>query len=129
MFIVVCEVVVFVVRLVTVFVVKLFVVAVTVFSHCSSVPSELKFVSADEVSELPGRPGSFDELDDNLNVLVPVGILTVGVGTTFGSLKKKLPIKSQKLSEINLRFDTDDTAPLVCPTNCIPVSKYPEYFP
>jgi hypothetical protein len=49
-FIVVTEVVVFVVRLVDVFVVRFLVVAVTVFSHCSSVPSELKFVSATEVS-------------------------------------------------------------------------------
>ena len=40
-FIVVWEVVVFVVRFVTVFVVRLDVVLVTVFSHCSSVPSEL----------------------------------------------------------------------------------------
>ena len=128
-FIVVTEVVVFVVRLVTVFVVRFFVVAVTVFSHCSSVPSELKFVSATEVSELPGRPGSFVELELNLNVLVPVEILTVGVGTVFGSLKKNVPIKSPKLSEISLKSFTVATARLVWPTNCIPLSKYPEYFP
>ena len=113
MFIVVCDVVVFVVRLVTVFVVRFFVVAVTVFSHCSSVPSELKFVSANEVSELPGRPESFVELELNLNVLVPVEILTVGTGTVFGFLKKNVPIKSPKLSEISLKSFTVATARLV----------------
>jgi hypothetical protein len=44
----------------------------------------LKFVSANEVSELPGRPGSVVELEVNLTVLVAVEILTVGVGIVFG---------------------------------------------
>ena len=55
---------------------------------------------------LPGRPGLLVELDVSLNVLVPVEILTVGVGIEFGSRIKNAPIKSPKLSEINLRSFT-----------------------
>ena len=63
------------------------------------------------------------ELDDNVNVLVPV--LNVGAEGTVGSGKNREPIRTPALSVISLILDTVAIAPLDWPINFIPVVMYP----
>ena len=63
------------------------------------------------------------ELDDNVNVLVPV--LNVGAEGTVGSGKNRDQRRTPALSVISLILDTVAIAPLDCPTNFIPVVMYP----
>ena len=79
-----------------------------------------------------GDPNSgleFVALEVNLNVFVPFVNLNCGTGVASGSLKKNDPFKSPNVSDINLIFDTVAVAPLVEPTNFIPVSIYPKNLP
>ena len=82
---------------------------------CTS-PLEIYSVEAELTNSEPTSGSSFNELDVNLNELVPVLNLKDGGGTANGSLKKNDPYTSPKVSATNLTFDTVACALLVCPS-------------
>ena len=86
------------------------------FIVCTS-PLEIYSVEAELINSDPTSGFSFNELDVNLNELVPVLNLADGGGTLNGSLKKKDPNTSPKVSATNLTLDTVACALLVCPSN------------
>ena len=84
-------------------------------------PVPLYVVCADEIDALsPGSGLTFSAFWLSLNSLSPVLILTKGTGEAFGSLMKKQPIKSPKVSVTNLILDIVATAPLEVPTSLAP---------
>ena len=66
--------------------------------------------------------------DVTLNVFVPTVNNVGGFGVVFAFLKKNAPIKSPQLSEKRLILVTVATAPLDCPVNFAPLTRYPKYF-
>ena len=100
-----------------------------VWTNSSTIPLVLYAVSAVLIDGVPANAIAFVELDVNLNVLVPFLNLNGGSGTARGSLKKKDPIVSPKVSLISLILDTVAIAPLVWPSNVIPFSILPKNLP
>ena len=80
----------------------------------------------EEITDLsPGSGLVFSWFWFNLNNLSPVLILTNGTGVEFGSLIKKHPIKSPKVSVTSLTFVIVAIAPLDFPISFAPIWTYP----
>ena len=73
--------------------------------NVSTIPVASYVVSAELIIKLPLSLSAFVSLDDNLNDLVPEVNLNGGHGLLNGSLKKIEPVKSPKVSGINLTLD------------------------
>ena len=97
--------------------------------NVSTIPVASYVVSAELIIKLPLSLSAFVSLDDNLNVFVPEVNLNGGNGLLNGSLKKIEPVKSPKVSGINLTLDTVAWAPLVSPRRVIPSVTNPKYLP
>ena len=90
----------------------------------SNSPCAKKLVSADVFTAPPIL--EFSSLSVSLNVLVPVS--NFGFFATDESGIKKQPRIDPFSSVTKRRFDTVASAPLVCPTNFIPIPTHPNPF-
>ena len=97
--------------------------------NVSTTPLVRYVVSTSLILGDPNNGLELSELDVNLNVFVPFWNLNCGIGVPKGSRKKNDPLKLPTVSDTNLMSDTVAVAPLVAPTNLIPVSIYPKNLP